>query len=41
MQALLAKLGYQPSGIIQNLEENDPELVYMKRLEDRSSHRQL
>lgn len=40
MQALLSKLGYQPSGIIQNLDENDPELVYVKRLEDRSSHRQ-
>lgn len=32
MQALLAKLGYRPSGIIENLDEGDPELVYMKRL---------
>lgn len=32
MQALLAKLGYRPSGIIENLDEADPELVYMKRL---------
>ena len=30
MQALLAKLGYERSGIIHNLDPNDPELVYMK-----------
>jgi len=32
MQALLAKLGYQPSGIIYNLDDGDPELVYFKQL---------
>jgi len=32
MQALLAKLGYQPSGIIENLDEGDAELVYVKRV---------
>ena len=30
MQALLAKLGYSPSGIIYNLDPGDPELVYFK-----------
>ena len=33
MQALMAKLGYIPSGIINNLDEGDPELIYFKRLE--------
>ncbi len=32
MQKLLEKLGYQPSGYIENLDEGDPELVYFKRL---------
>src|SRR3990172_5792197 len=32
MQALLDKLGYQPSGVIENLDEGDPELVYVKRV---------
>lgn len=32
MQALLVKLGYSPSGIINNLDEGDPEIVYFKRL---------
>jgi ribosomal protein S18 acetylase RimI-like enzyme len=32
MQALLLKLEYVPSGIIENLDEGDPELVYCKRL---------
>ena len=32
MQALMVKLGYEPSGIINNLDEGDPELVYFKRL---------
>lgn len=32
MQSLLTKLRYQPSGVIENLDEGDPELVYMKRL---------
>jgi ribosomal protein S18 acetylase RimI-like enzyme len=30
MQALLAKLGYRLSGVIHNLDEGDPELVYFK-----------
>ena len=33
MQALMAKLHYTPSGIINNLDEGDPELVYFKRLD--------
>ncbi len=33
MQALLAKLDYQRSGTIENLDEGDPELVYFKRIE--------
>jgi ribosomal protein S18 acetylase RimI-like enzyme len=32
MQSLLAKLGYQPSGVIHNLDEGDPELVYFKEM---------
>ncbi len=32
MQALLERLGYEPSGRIDNLDEGDPELVYFKRL---------
>ena len=30
MQALLKKLGFQPSGIIENLDPGDPELIYFK-----------
>ena len=32
MQALMAKLRYVPSGVIDNLDEGDPELVYFKRI---------
>jgi ribosomal protein S18 acetylase RimI-like enzyme len=32
MQALLDRHGYLPSGVIHNLDEGDPELVYFKRL---------
>jgi len=32
MQSLLAKLGYTLSGVIHNLDEGDPELVYVKYL---------
>ena len=32
MQGLLARLGYLRSGIIENLDESDPELVYVKFL---------
>ncbi len=32
MQALLNRLGYTLSGVINNLDEGDPELVYFKRL---------
>ena len=32
MQALLEKIGYIRSGTIENLDEDDPELVYYKRL---------
>ena len=30
MQALLEQLGYEPSGIIHNLDPGDPELVYIR-----------
>ncbi|MFI4935611.1 MAG: GNAT family N-acetyltransferase [Caulobacterales bacterium] len=30
MRALLARAGYEPSGIIQNLDPGDPELVFVK-----------
>ena len=33
MQALLAKSGYKLSGVIHDLDENDPELVYVKHLQ--------
>lgn len=32
MQSLLAKLRYELSGVIHNLDEDDPEIVYYKRL---------
>jgi GNAT superfamily N-acetyltransferase len=32
MQALLAKRGYMLSGVIHNLDEGDPEIIYCKRL---------
>jgi GNAT superfamily N-acetyltransferase len=32
MQSLLAKLGYILSGVIHNLDEDDPEIVYFKQL---------
>jgi ribosomal protein S18 acetylase RimI-like enzyme len=32
MQALLVKSGYVVSGVIDNLDEGDPEIVYFKRL---------
>ena len=32
MQALLKKLGYKPSGTIENLTEGEPELFYFKQL---------
>ena len=32
MQALLAGSGYEVSGVIHNLDEGDPEVVYLKRL---------
>ncbi len=32
MQSLLAKLGYTLSGVIHHLDEDDPELVYVKCL---------
>jgi ribosomal protein S18 acetylase RimI-like enzyme len=30
MQSLLAKLGYARSGVVENLDEGDPELIYFK-----------
>ena len=32
MQKSLEKSGYQKSGIIHNLDENDPEIVYLKQV---------
>ena len=32
MQSLLAKLDYELSGVIHNLDEGDPEIVYFKRV---------
>ena len=32
MQSLLARCGYSLSGVIHNLDEGDPEIVYFKRL---------
>jgi GNAT superfamily N-acetyltransferase len=32
MQSLLAKMGYVLSGVIHNLDEGDPEIVYFKKL---------
>jgi N-acetylglutamate synthase-like GNAT family acetyltransferase len=32
MQALLSKLGYESSGIINGLDEGDPELIYKKEI---------
>ncbi|HEU4869991.1 MAG TPA: GNAT family N-acetyltransferase [Pyrinomonadaceae bacterium] len=32
MQSLIRKLGYETSGVIHNLDEGDPEIVYFKRL---------
>jgi N-acetylglutamate synthase-like GNAT family acetyltransferase len=36
MQTLFAKAGFEPSGIIHNLDPNDPELVYYKRVGSKS-----
>ena len=33
MQALMQCMSYEPSGIVYNLDEGDPELFYVKRLE--------
>jgi ribosomal protein S18 acetylase RimI-like enzyme len=30
MQALLAKTGFEPSGVIENLDPGDPELIYVR-----------
>ena len=34
MQSLLSNLGYKLSGVIHNLDEDDPELVYCKVLRE-------
>lgn len=36
MQSLLARLGYRLSGVIHDLDEGDPELVYVKYLRPRA-----
>lgn len=33
MQALMKNMLYEPSGTVYNLDEGDPELIYVKRLE--------
>lgn len=33
MQALLARLGYKLSGVVHDLDEGDPELIYVKYLQ--------
>jgi N-acetylglutamate synthase-like GNAT family acetyltransferase len=37
MQALFAKAGFLPSGMIHNLDPNDPEIVYYKAVNARGS----
>lgn len=32
MRRMLAKIGYERSGIVYNLDDNDPELIYYKQL---------
>jgi hypothetical protein len=32
MQRLCAHLGYLPSGVVENLDDGDPELFFVKRL---------
>jgi GNAT superfamily N-acetyltransferase len=34
MQALLAKTGFEPSGVIENLDPDDPELVYVRHKQE-------
>ncbi len=34
MQAFLASMSYEPSGIVHNLDEGDPELFYFKRVKE-------
>ena len=38
MQSLLGKLGFKLSGVIQGLDENDPELVYLKSVNATPDH---
>jgi ribosomal protein S18 acetylase RimI-like enzyme len=37
MQALLPKLGFVASGTVENLDEDDPELIYFKRVRPQSA----
>ena len=37
MQALMKSMSYEPSGTVYNLDDGDPELFYVKRLEEPSS----
>jgi GNAT superfamily N-acetyltransferase len=39
MQRLCANLGFLPSGVVENLDEGDPELFFVKRLKGTSSVR--
>ena len=34
MQAFMASMSYEPSGIVHNLDEGDPELFYFKRVKE-------
>jgi GNAT superfamily N-acetyltransferase len=38
MQELCKSLGYAPSGMVENLDEGDPELFFFKRVEAPPSH---
>jgi GNAT superfamily N-acetyltransferase len=33
MRSLCLRLGFQPSGVVENLDNDDPELIYYKRVE--------
>ena len=33
MQALMQSMSYEPSGVVHNLDDRDPELFYFKKLE--------
>ena len=34
MQAFMASMSYEPSGMVHNLDEGDPELFYFKKVKN-------